>query len=99
MWNRSFQEHFRQGKRTIGHMWNHAVKSAGQLDHTMGVARRAYGAIERALKDLGISQVHGAVMQGFKAYDQGRGEAMGLHNKVQSSLNRLKKAAPELDLD
>ena len=80
-------------------MWNHAVKFAGQLDHTMGVARRAYGAISPALQDLGASQVHGAVMQGFKAYDQGRGETMGLHNKIQSSLNRLRKAAPELDLD
>ena len=95
MWNRSFQEHFQQGKRTIGHMWNHAVKFAGQLDHTMNVGRRAFG----ALQDLAPSNVSGAVMQGFKAYDQGRGEAMGLHNKVQSSLNRLKKAAPELDLD
>ena len=99
MWNRSFQEHFQQGKRTIGHMWNHAVKFAGQLDHTMGVARRAYGAISPALQDLGASQVHGAVMRGFDAYGQGREKTMGLNNKVQSHLNRLRKAAPELDLD
>ena len=95
MWNRSFQEHFQQGKRTIGHMWNHAVKFAGQLDHTMNVGRRAFG----ALQDLAPSNVSGAVMRGFDAYGQGRGEVLGMHNKVQSSLDRLKKAAPELDLD
>ena len=98
MWNR-FQEHFQQGKRTIGHMWNHAVKFAGQLDHAMGVGKRVYGALQPALTDLGASQASGAVMQGFKAYDRGRAEAMGLHNSVTSHLNRLRKAAPELDLD
>ena len=98
MWNR-FQEHFQQGKRTIGHMWNHAVKFAGQLDHAMGVGKRVYGALQPALQDLGASQASGAVMRGFKAYDQGRAEAMGIHNNVATHLNRLRKAAPELDLD
>ena len=98
MWNR-FQEHFQQGKRTIGHMWNHAVKFAGQLDHAMGVGKRVYGALQPALQDMGATQVSGAVMQGFKAYDQGREKTLGLNNKVQSHLTRLRKAAPELDLD
>ena len=81
-------------------MWNHAVKFAGQLDHMVSVGRRAYGALQPALQDLGASQVHGAVMQGFKAYDKGKADTMGLHNNVQSHLNRLRsKAAPELDLD
>ena len=99
MWNRSFQEHFRQGKRTIGHMWNHAVKFAGQLDHAVGVGRRVFGALQPALQDMGASQVSRAAMQGFEAYGKGRENAMGLNNKVQSHLNRLRKAAPELDLD
>ena len=98
MWNR-FQEHLQQGKRTIGHLYNHAVKFAGQLDHAVGVGRRVYGALQPALQDMGASQVSGAVMQGFKAYDKGRADTMGLHNNVQSHLNRLRKAAPELDLD
>ena len=98
MWSR-FQEHFQQGKRTIGHMWSHAVKFASQLDHAVGVGRRVYGALQPALQDMGASQVSGAVMQGFKAYDKGRADTMGLHNNVQSHLNRLRKAAPELDLD
>ena len=98
MWNK-FQEHYQQGKRTIGHMWNHAVKFAGQLDHAMGVGKRVYGALQPALQDLGASQASGAVMQGFKAYDRGRADAMGLHNNVSAHLNRLRKAAPELDLD
>ena len=95
MWNRSFQDAFHQGKRTIGHMWNHAVKFAGQLDHTMNVGRRAFG----ALQDLAPSNVSGAVMRGFDAYGQGREKTMGLNNKVQSHLNRLRKAVPEIDLD
>ena len=99
MWNR-FQDAFHQGKRTIGHMWNHAVKFAGQLDHAVGVGRRVYGALQPALQDLGInSQVSGALMHGFKAYDRGKADTMGLHNNVSTHLNRLRKAAPELDLD
>ena len=98
MWDR-FQEHFRQGKRTIGHIWHGAVKFAGQLDNAMNVGRRAFGALQPALQDLGASHVSGAVMQGFKAYDQGREKTLGLNNKVQSHLTRLRKAAPELDLD
>ena len=98
MWSR-FQEHFQQGKRTIGHMWSHAVKFASQLDHAVGVGRRVYGALQPALQDLGASQASGAVMQGFKAYDRGRADAMGLHNNVSAHLARLRKAAPELDLE
>ena len=99
MWNRSLQDAFHQGKRTVGNMWNHAVKFAGQLDHAMGVGRRAFGALQEPLNALGGERVNRAVMQGFKAYDQGRADTMGLHNNVSAHLNRLRKAIPEIDLD
>ena len=83
----------------MGNMWNHAVKFAGQLDHAMGVGRRAFGALQPALQDFGGERVNRAVMQGFKAYDQGRADTMGLHNNVSAHLNRLRKAVPEIDLD
>ena len=80
-------------------MWNHAVKFTGQLDHAMGVGRRAFGALQPALTDFGGERVNRAVMQGFKAYDQGRADTMGLHNNVSAHLNRLRKAVPEIGLD
>ena len=80
-------------------MWNHAVKFAGQLDHAVGVGRRVYGALQPALQDLGASQVSGVVRQAFNAYDRGKADTMGLHNNVSAHLARLRKAAPELDLD
>ena len=69
MWNRSLQDAFHQGKRTVGNMWNHAVKFAGQLDHAMGVGRRAFGALQPALQDFGGERVNRAVMQWEIAQD------------------------------
>ena len=65
----------------------------------MGLARRAFGALQEPLNALGGERVNRAVMQGFKAYDQGRADTMGLHNNVSAHLNRLRKAVPEIDLD
>ena len=98
MWNRSLQDAFHQGKRTVGNIWNHAVKFAGQLDHVVGVSRRAFGALQEPLHALGGERVNRAVMQGIQGYEQGRNEIMGHHNKVQAQLSHLRGAAPELDL-
>ena len=88
----------RHGKKTIGHMWNHAVKFAGQLDHAMGVGKRIYGALQPAIQDMGGGEINRAVMGGIGRYEQGRNEIMGQHNQVQAHLSRLRRAAPELDL-
>ena len=78
-------------------MWNHAVKFAGQLDHAMGVGRRAFGALQPALQDFGGERVNRAVMQGFKAYDQGRADTIGAHHNLPTPLNRVGKAVAEIE--
>ena len=90
--------HGAMAKRTVGHMWNHAVKFAGQLDHAMGVGKRFFDALHPAIEDMGGSQFSGAVMQGIGHYERGRDEILGHHNKVQATLSHLRRAAPELDL-
>jgi hypothetical protein len=80
-------------------MWNHAVKFAGDLDHAFTVGKRVFGALHPMLEDLGGSQVSRAVMHGIGEYEKGRHQAMGYHNNVQATLSRLRRAAPEIDLD
>ena len=89
---------WQHGKRTVGHMWNHAVKWAGQIDHAFNLGKRIYGALQPALEDLGGSNINRAVMSGLSRYEQGRNEVMGGYNNVQAHLSRLRRAAPELDL-
>ena len=81
-------------------MWTHAVKWAGDIDHAFNVSKRIFGALQPALEDLGGGNINRAVMQGIGRYEQGRDEVMGGrgYNNVQTTLSRLRKAAPELDL-
>ena len=99
MWQRQVHDAWRQGKRTVGHMWNHAVKWAGQIDHAFGVGKRIFGALHPMLEDMGGSHVNRAVMQGIGHYERGRDEILGHHNIVQAHLSRLRRAVPEIDLD
>ena len=98
MWKRQFQEAWTNGKRSVGNMWNHAVKFAGQVDHAMGVGKRIFSALQPAIQDMGGGGLNRAVMQGISGYEQGRHQIMGHHNNVQATLSRLKRAAPELEL-
>ena len=98
MWHKQFREAWTQGKKTVGHMWNHAVKFAGQVDSAMGVGKRIFSALQPAIQDAGGSGFNRAVMQGISGYEQGRQQIMGHHNQVQATLSRLKRAAPELEL-
>ena len=95
---RQLHDAWQHGKRTIGHLWNHAVKFAGQLDHAMGVGKRIYGALQPAIQNMGGGNENRAVMGGIGRYEQGRNDIMGQHNQVQAHLSRLRRAAPELDL-
>ena len=95
---RQLHDAWHHGKKTIGHLWNHAVKFAGQLDHAMGVGKRIYGALQPAIQDMGGGDINRAVMGGIGHYERGRNEIMGQHNQVQAHLSRLRRAAPELDL-
>ena len=98
MWQRQFHQAWTHGKKTIGNMWNHAVKYAGQIDHAMGVGKRLFSALQPAIADAGGGNFNRALMQGFTHYDQGKANIMGHHNQVQAHLSRLRRAAPELDL-
>ena len=98
MWHKQFREAWTQGKKTVGHMWNHAVKFAGQVDHAMGVGKRIFSALQPAIQDMGGEGLNRAVMQGISGYEQGRHQIMGGHNQVQATLSRLRRAAPELEL-
>ena len=86
------------GKRTVGHMWNHAVKWAGQIDHAMDVSKIIFGALQPAIQDMGGGDLNRAVMDGIGRYEQGRNEIMCHHSKVQATLSHLRRAAPELDI-
>ena len=97
MIQKQLHEAFHQGKRTIGNMFNHAVKWAGQIDQAFNVGKRIYGALQPAIQDLGGADVNSAIMGGIGRYEQGRNEIMGYNNKVQAQLSRLRKAVPEID--
>ena len=99
MIGRHLQDAFRTGKRTVAHIWNHATKFAGDIDKTMGVAKRIYGALDPLLREFGGANTSRAIVQGFGAYERGREEVVGQHNRVQSHLSRLRRAVPELELD
>ena len=99
MWQRQLHDAWHHGKRTVGHMWNHAVKWAGQLDHAMNVSKRVFGALHPMREDMGGSHVNRAAMQAFGHYERGRDDVMGHHNNVQAHLSRLRRAVPEIDVD
>ena len=98
MWHKPLQDAWHHGKRTIGHMWNHAVKWTGKIDHAMSIGKRLYGALHPMIEDVGSSQMNRAVMQGIGRYEQVRNETVGYHNNVQTQLSRLRRAVPETDL-
>ena len=98
MWQR-LHEAWHHGKRTVGDMFNSAVKFAGQMDHGIRVGKRLFGALDPALQDMGAGGVSRAAVQSFGRYEQGREQVLGHHNQVQTHLSRLRKNVPELGLD
>ena len=50
------------------------------------------------IQDIGGSSATRAIMQGIGRYEQGRDQVMGQYNNVQSTLSRLRRAVPEIDL-
>ena len=99
MWQRHLANAWHQGKKTIGNMFNHAVKFSRQLDHGVSVGKRLLGALDPLLQDVGAGNVSRAAIQGFGRYEQGREEVLDQHNKVQAHLSRLRRNVPELGLD
>ena len=99
MYKQHFQNAFQTGKRTLGHIWNTATKFAGDIDYSMKVGKRLFAALEPLLSDAGFGQTSRAIVQGFGQYERGRDEVIGLDNKVQGTLNRLRRNVPELEID
>ena len=64
-------EVYHHGKKTIGNMWNHATKFAGQIDHAMGIGKRIFSVLQPAIADMGGSSFNQSVMRGFSGYEQG----------------------------
>jgi hypothetical protein len=98
MWQRNLQDAWLHDKKNVGHMWNHAVKWAGQIDHAMGVGKRVFGAMHPMIEDMGGSDMNRAMMQGFGNFDRARHDVLGMHNNVEAQLHRLRRAAPEIGL-
>ena len=99
MYKQHFQNAFEKGKRTLGHIWNTATKFAGDIDYSMKVGKRLFAALDPLLQDFGATQTSRAIVQGFGAFERGRDEVIGLDNKVQGTLNRLRRNVPELEID
>ena len=98
MLQKYLQDAYRTGKKTVGNMWNHAVKFAGDLDNTMTFGKRLFAAFDPLLQDMGAGQTSRAIVQGFGQYERGRDEAIGANNKVQAQLSLLRRSVPELEL-
>ena len=98
MWQKHLHEAFHHGKRTIGNIFNSAVKWAGQIDQAFNVGKRVYGALQPAIQDMGGSDMNRAIMGGIGRYEQGRNEVLGYNNKVQAQLSRLRRAVPEISI-
>ena len=99
MLQRHLQDAWRTGKKTIGNIWNHATKWAGDIDQTMKMGKRVFSALHPLLDEMGAGNTSRAIVQGFGQYERGRDEVVGHHNRVQSHLSRLRRAVPELGLD
>ena len=98
MWHRHLQDAVHHGKRTISKMFNEGVKFIGHLDRGMDTAKRLYGALHPLISQVGGQKTTGAIMDVFSGYDRGKAETMGAYNNVQSQLNRIRMAAPEIGL-
>ncbi len=99
MWQKHLQDAWHTGKRTVGNMWNHAVKIVGDLDSGVRFTKRLFGALHPMIEDMGGSNVSRGVVQALGHYERGRDEVIGHHNNVQAQLSRIRRAVPELDLD
>ena len=98
MWQKHLQDAWHHGKRTVGNMWNNAVKLAGDLDHVMNISKRIFSVAHPMIQDIGGSNVNRAIVSGLGRYEQGRDQVLGQYNNVQSTLSRLRRAVPEIDL-
>ena len=67
MFYNNLHQAFHHGKKTLGDLYNGAIKYAGQLDHAFNVGKRLYGAIHPLLG----AKANNAIMSGIKQIDEG----------------------------
>ena len=76
-------EVYHHGKKTIGNMWNHATKFAGQIDHAMGIGKRIFSVLQPAIQDMGGSDFNQTVMRSIQGYEQGREKSWDITTKYK----------------
>ena len=91
---KNIQEAFHHGKRTLGNMYNHAVKYAGQLDQAVNVGKRLYSVIHPMLS----RNMSSAIMSGISQFDEGKASIMGHHNNIENQLMRIRRTVPEIGI-
>ena len=91
---KNIQEAFYHGKRTMGNMYNSAVKYAGQLDSAVSVGKRLYSVIHPMLS----GNMNNAIMSGISQFDEGKASVMGHHNHIENQLMRIRRTVPEIGL-
>jgi len=94
MFYNNLHQAFHHGKKTLGDLYNGAMKYAGQLDHAFNVGKRLYGAIHPLLG----SGANKAIMSGIQQIDEGRHAVVSHHNNIENHLNRIRKTVPEIGL-
>ena len=94
----SLSSHWRNAKRVIGDGWNGAVKLAGQFDQGMRVGHKLFSAMQPALDQFAGPENLKPMTDGFKQYDQTRGQVVSGINNVQTLHRRIQRAVPEIDL-
>ena len=97
--NQTLARGWAKTKRVIGDTWNHGVKIAQSLDHGMSVGKRLLGALTPLLDQWGHGKmIQNTLMSGISAYDQSRSDVIHGYNNVQSNLQRIRRAVPEINL-
>ena len=99
MLQKFLQDTFHQGKRTIAKMYQTGLDVANSVDHHVRVGKRLFGALHPLIDQLGGGRASRAIVDSFGAFERGRDQVIGMDNKVQAQLNRLRTAVPELGLD
>ena len=94
--NHSIAHGWNQTKKFAGRAWHHATGLAKRFDHGMQVGRRLLGAISPLLDQLNVN--YRPAIQGIAAYDQGKADVMYGVNNVMTTMQRVRRQVPELEL-
>jgi len=95
---KSIARGFAYGKKVIGDTWHQAVRIGQGADHAMRVGKRLLSAVSPLLDAMGAGGAVKPLMQGVRAYDEGRAQAMDGYTQVMSHRDRIRRQVPEIGL-